>query len=296
MAGGDRGRWRDEARAHGWSLAVIGAGREGALAFADAGLTMLQIGDEAMVDMRTFSLNGPAMKSVRQSVSRLRRQGYTTRVVRHAKLTDDDFTALDLAASRWRGDGGDERGFSMALGRIADPLDGSCVLVEARDADGQLRGFLSFVPWGRTGLSLDLMRRDPASDNGLVELMVARLAAQAPALGIGLVSLNFAMFREAFERGAEVGAGPIARLWRQGLLLASRTWQLESLYRSNAKYLPEWRPRFLGFEYPSDLPRVGAAAGSAEGFVSMPGLPSVAPGGRRASTAPVPTTPPQCWH
>ena len=53
------------------------------------------------------------------------------------------------------------------------------------------------------------------------------------------MSLNFAMFREAFERGAEIGAGPIARLWRQALLLASRNWQLESLYRSNAKYLPE---------------------------------------------------------
>ena len=62
------------------------------------------------------------------------------------------------------------------------------------------------------------------------------------------------MFREAFERGAEIGAGPIARLWRQALLLASRNWQLESLYRSNAKYHPEWQPRYICFEYTSDLP------------------------------------------
>ena len=70
----------------------------------------------------------------------------------------------------------------MALGRLADPLDGDCVLVEAHDADGQLRGFLSFVPWGRNGLSLDLMRRDPTADNGLVELMVASLAERAAAV------------------------------------------------------------------------------------------------------------------
>ena len=62
----------------------------------------------------------------------------------------------------------------------------------------------------------------------------------------------------------------MARLWRQALLLASRNWQLESLYRSNAKYLPEWQPRFICFEYASDLPRVGAAAGSAEGFLTAP--------------------------
>jgi lysyl-tRNA synthetase, class II len=265
-------QWRAKSRAHGWSLAVMGAGEQGAEAYIEAGLTAFEIGDEAILDMRSFSLNGPGMKSVRQSVSRLQRRGYTTTMVRHGDVDPVHFEELSAAASRWRGDGGDERGFSMALGRLGDPLDSQCVLVEAHDGEGHLRGFLSFVPWGRNGLSLDLMRRDPTADNGLVELMVASLAERAAAFGIGRVSLNFAMFREAFERGAELGAGPIARLWRQALVLASRNWQLESLYRSNAKYQPEWQPRYICFEYTSDLPRVGTAAGSAEGFLTRPSL------------------------
>ncbi|WP_433167572.1 bifunctional lysylphosphatidylglycerol synthetase/lysine--tRNA ligase LysX [Kribbella sp. CA-247076] len=265
-------RWREDARANGLSLAVMGAGELGAAAYAEAGLTAYEIGDEAILDLRTFSLNGPGMKAVRQSVSRLQRRDYTTDVVRHGSLTAEEFAALGVAAGSWRGDGGDERGFSMALGRLEDPLDGQCVLVRAYDGDGNLRGFLSFVPWGRTGLSLDLMRRDPAADNGVVELMVSALAERAAVIGVGRVSLNFAMFREAFERGAELGAGPVARLWRQALLFASRNWQLESLYRSNAKYLPVWQPRFMCFEYTSDLPRVGTAAGSAEGFLTRPSL------------------------
>ncbi|MCE3275409.1 MAG: lysX [Propionibacteriaceae bacterium] len=265
-------RWRAKARANGWSLAVMGAGELGAAAYTEAGLTAFEIGDEAILDMRSFSLNGPGMKSVRQSVSRLQRRGYTTNVVRHGDLDPAQFDALSSSAARWRGDGGDERGFSMALGRLGDPLDSQCVLVEAHDVDGTLHGFLSFVPWGRNGLSLDLMRRDPTADNGLVELMVASLADRAAAFSVGRVSLNFAMFREAFERGAQIGAGPIARLWRQALLVASRNWQLESLYRSNAKYQPEWQPRYICFEYTSDLPRVGTAAGSAEGFLTRPSL------------------------
>ena len=265
-------RWRQDARSAGLSVAVMGVGHEGALAYADAGLRMLDIGDEAIVDMGAFSLRGAGMKPVRRSVAGLQRRGYTTTVTRHASLTDADFAALTDAAARWRGDGGDERGFSMALGRLGDPLDGDCVLVEARDGAGVLRAFLSFVPWGRAGLSLDLMRRDPTADNGLVELMVSGLAARAAAFGVGPVSLNFAMFREAFERGAEVGAGPVARIWRQGLLVASKNWQLESLYRSNMKYGPDWQPRYIGFEFRSDLPRVGVAAGSAEGFLSAPSL------------------------
>lgn len=265
-------QWRIQARTNGWSLAVMGAGSAGALAYTEAGLTAWEIGDEAILDMRTFSLTGPGMKAVRQSVTRLQRRGYTTRVTKHESIDAEHFAALDRAAAQWRGDGGDERGFSMALGRLGDQLDGDCVLVEAHDGDGVLRAFLSFVPWGRTGVSLDLMRRDPAADNGLVELMVSSLADRATAFGAGRVSLNFAMFREAFERGAEVGAGPIARLWRQSLVLASRNWQLESLYRSNAKYQPEWQPRFICFEYASDLPRVGTATGSAEGFLTRPSL------------------------
>jgi len=273
-------QWRAKARAHGWSCAVMGAGELGGAAYTEAGLTAFEIGDEAILDMRAFSLNGPGMKSVRQSVSRLQRRGYTTTVTRHSDVDAAHFQELSSSASRWRGDGGDERGFSMALGRLGDPLDAQCVLVEAHDAEGKLRAFLSFVPWGRNGLSLDLMRRDPTADNGLVELMVASLAERAAVFGVGRVSLNFAMFREAFERGAELGAGPIARLWRHALVLASRNWQLESLYRSNAKYQPDWQPRYICFEYPSDLPRVGTAAGSAEGFLTRPSLATLSRHGK----------------
>ena len=276
-------QWRAKARASGWSLAVMGAGEPGAAAYTEAGLTAFEIGDEAILDMRTFSLNGPGMKAVRQSVSRLQRRGYTTTVVRHGDVDPAHFDELSNSASRWRGDGGDERGFSMALGRLGDPLDSQCLLIEAHDADGELRAFLSFVPWGRNGISLDLMRRDPTADNGLVELMVASLAERAAVFGVGRVSLNFAMFREAFERGAEIGAGPIARLWRQALLLASRNWQLESLYRSNAKYHPEWQPRYICFEYTSDLPRVGTAAGNAEGFLTRPSLAMLSRHGKEAA-------------
>jgi lysyl-tRNA synthetase class 2 len=264
--------WRREARANGWSLAVMAPGEDGARAYTEAGLAAYEIGDEAILDLTDFSLNRPGLKPVRQAVSRLRRRGYDVQVRRHSELTAGDFERLASAAARWRGDGGDERGFSMALGRLGDPLDGDCVLVEAFDERGNLRGFLSLVPWGRGGLSLDLMRRDPTADNGLVELLVTSLAEQAPRLQVGRVSLNFAMFREAFARGEELGAGPLARVGRQALVLASRSWQLESLYRSNSKYLPAWQPRFICFEYSSDLPRVGLAAGSAEGFLTRPSV------------------------
>ena len=99
--------------------------------------------------MRTFSLTGPGMKAVRQSVTRLQRRGYTTRVsqARGARRRRSSPRSTRRPRSG-AGDGGDERGFSMALGRLGDPLDGDCVLVEAHDDDGQLRGVPQLRPVG----------------------------------------------------------------------------------------------------------------------------------------------------
>lgn len=63
----------------------------------------------------------------------------------------------------------------MALGRLGAPEDGQCVMLECADAEGRLRALLSFVPCGPHGLSLDLMRRDRDSENGLVEFMAIEL-------------------------------------------------------------------------------------------------------------------------
>jgi lysyl-tRNA synthetase class 2 len=133
-----------------------------------------------------------------------------------------------------------------------------------------LRGLLNFVPWGPDGLSLDLMRRDRAAENGIVEHMVVGLWRACPELGVRRFSLNFAVFRSVFARGDRLGAGPVLRLWRSLLLTASRFWQIESLYRANAKYRPSWEPRFLCFARPGDLPRIGTAALRAEAFLVAP--------------------------
>ena len=129
---------------------------------------------------------------------------------------------------------------------------------------------LSMVPWGNNGVSLDLMRRSPQSPNGTIELMVTELAQQSEGIGISRISLNFAMFRSAFEQGAQLGAGPVARLWRGLLVFFSRWWQLETLYRSNMKYQPEWVPRYACYEDARLIPRVGVASVIAEGFLVLP--------------------------
>ncbi|MFF1703643.1 phosphatidylglycerol lysyltransferase domain-containing protein [Streptomyces sp. NPDC058252] len=264
--------WLAEARAHGWIPAVMGASEEAGTVYSRHGLDALELGDEAIVETAEFTLEGRAMRTVRQAYNRVRRAGYQVRIRRHEDIPADEMAYLLKRADDWR-DGATERGFSMALGRLGDPDDGRCVMLECTDAEGRLRAVLSFVPWGPHGLSLDLMRRDRDSENGLMEFMVIELLRRAREIEITQVSLNFAMFRSVFERGARLGAGPVLRLWRSLLSFFSRWWQIESLYRANAKYRPIWEPRFLLFEKSADLLRIGVAAARAEGFLEAPGLP-----------------------
>ncbi|WP_435970521.1 phosphatidylglycerol lysyltransferase domain-containing protein [Streptomyces sp. Qhu_M48] len=264
--------WLAEAREHGWIPAVMGASEEAGVIYARHGLDALELGDEAIVETDEFTLDGRAMRTVRQAFNRVKRAGYEVRIRRHEDIPAEEMAELLRKADDWR-DGATERGFSMALGRLGDPRDGRCVMLECTDGEGALRAVLSFVPWGPKGLSLDLMRRDRESENGLMEFMVIELLQRAEEIGITQVSLNFAMFRSVFERGSKLGAGPVLRMWRSLLSFFSRWWQIESLYRANAKYRPIWEPRFMLFERSADLLRIGLAAGRAEGFLEAPGLP-----------------------
>ncbi|MFI1227100.1 MULTISPECIES: phosphatidylglycerol lysyltransferase domain-containing protein [unclassified Streptomyces] len=270
-------RFMDEAKAHSWTPAVMGCSETGGQVWTrETGLSALELGDEAVVDAADFSLAGRAMRNVRQMVKRIERHGYETRVRRARDIGDTELDRIRRAAADWRGTD-TERGFSMALGRIGDPADGDCVIATAHlpgsgtedSAHGDLKAVIHFVPWGRDGMSLELMRRDRSADPGMNELLIVASLQAAEKLGVARVSLNFAMFRSALARGERLGAGPVLRCWRSLLIFLSRWFQIESLYKFNAKFKPRWEPRFVVFRTSRDLPRIGIAAMRAEGFVNL---------------------------
>jgi lysyl-tRNA synthetase, class II len=259
----------DEAARHAWVPAVLGCSELGAKTWCrEGGLTALELGDEAIVDVADFTLQGRCMKNVRQMVTRVGRHGYVAEVRRIGDVPPAEIDRLNRQADSWRGSP-TERGFSMALGRVGGRGDKDCVIATATE-DGVLRAILHFVPWGPDGLSLDLMRRDRAAQPGLNDFLIVETIKKANDLGVKRISLNFAMFRAALERGERIGAGPVLRAWRGILVFLSRWFQIESLYKFNAKFCPEWEPRFFVYTGTRDIPRIGAAALEAEAFLVWP--------------------------
>ena len=259
----------DEAAVHAWVPAVMGCSELGAEIWCrEDGLTALELGDEAVVEVADFSLKGRQMRNVRQMAARVCRQGYVAEVRRLADVPAEEVERLIRRADSWRGSP-TERGFSMALGRVGGPADGDCVIATATE-NGVLRGLLHFVPWGSDGLSLDLMRRERTAQPGVNDFLIVETIKAAQELGVKRVSLNFAVFRSTLARGERIGAGPVLRAWRGVLLFMSRWFQIESLYKFNAKFCPIWVPRFFVFSGTKDAPRVALAALEAEAFLVWP--------------------------
>jgi lysyl-tRNA synthetase, class II len=260
-----------EADRHAWRPAIMGCSELGAEVWCREGdLTALELGDEAIVNVAEFSLSGRHMRNVRQMVNRVAKNGYTAEVRRVGEIPRAELDRIIKATDSWRGSQ-TERGFSMALGRLGGVGDDDCVLVTAKE-NGVLRAVLQFVPWGADGLSLDLMRRDRTAQPGLNDFLITEAIKAAPALGIKRISLNFAMFRAALERGERIGAGPVLRAWRSLLVFMSRWFQIESLYKFNAKFCPVWEPRFFVYPGTRDTPRIALAALEAEAFLVWPRL------------------------
>jgi lysyl-tRNA synthetase class 2 len=265
------GPFLDEAARHAWAPAVMGCSELGAEVWCREGnLTALELGDEAIVHTADFSLSGRSMRNVRQMVNRVAKAGYVAEVRRVGDIPRAELDAIIKAADSWRGSQ-TERGFSMALGRIGTPGDEECVLATATE-DGVVRAVLQLVPWGADGLSLDLMRRDKAAQPGLNDFLIVETIKAASGLGVKRISLNFAVFRAALERGERIGAGPVLRAWRSLLIFMSRWFQIESLYKFNAKFCPVWQPRFFVFPSSKDAPRIALAALEAEAFLVWPRL------------------------
>ncbi len=234
------------AEVRGLRLGVVGACDGMAELWGRAGLRSFYLGDEAVVDTRTFAVDKKRRKKVRQAVNRVERAGYVITLHHGRDLAPVEIAELEAVSARWR-DGAPERGFSMAMDTLeGDHLAESTVVV-ARDGAGAVRGFLHFVPtYGRPAASLSFMRRDRDDvPNGLNDaLVVQAIELLRDTCGVEEVSLNFA----AFARLIHSPDGPWERLLGRVARILNPFFQIESLYRFNAKFSPRWVPRHLCYE------------------------------------------------
>lgn len=259
-----------ECTVRGWRPAVLGAAAETLPGWGRYGLQGLPIGDEAVLDVATFSLASRRMRNVRQAVQRTRNAGVRVWL---GRLDGDLAEQLRPVLDDWLG-GHSERGFAMNLDHILTPRP-DCLLAIAYGPDGQPEAFARFARCGAGQiLTLDVAPRRSDAINGVVERLVVEAVTYAREHGVREVSLNFAGLRQVFD-----ARGPFARLARPVTHVFDVWIPLRPLCQFCAKFRPRWRTRYLLVRSWLDLGAVVSAAVSAEFGAARPaGEPAVEPG------------------
>ena len=255
----------DFAHDRGWRIAILGASEASLELYRSLGLRSIYHGDEAIVDTQSFSLEGRAIRKVRQSVHRLQRAGFTAHALRPSEVGPELREQLESLARTWRGDQ-PERGFVMALDALFRLDDDDALFIVGFDDEGAPAGFLHLCSLRAcSALSLSTMPRRRDAPNGFTEWLISATIDWAREEGYERVSLNFAPFAALLA--------PEARLTRlQGMQAAilrrTKGWfQLDSLLLFNRKFFPSWERRYVVYERRRDLPRIGVAALAAESYL-----------------------------
>jgi lysyl-tRNA synthetase, class II len=255
----------------GWRVAFFAVREADAEIYRERGMHAIYLGDEAILRLENFSLEGGAMKAVRTAVAHVEK-GHSFELIAENEADKPLVDELNEISEEWR-KGAPERGFTMELGEDVEGTNPDFVLGIARDRKtNRVEGFLRFVPvYGDDpGYSLDLMRRRPDSANGMTEFLIAKTALALGPRGFKRLSLNFAAWGRLLDSAEDAGlSGRLQRLMAKGL---NPFFQIQSLRDFNQKFGPEWVPRSVVIDDVSDLPRVAMLYASVEGFLELPVL------------------------
>ncbi len=238
--------------ANDWGVAFHQTPEAHLAEYTEAGLTAIKIGEEAIVDVTSFTLQGRAMKALRSSINRLDREGYRS-VLFTPPLSKDVLARLRAVSDEWlQISGRRERGFT--LGRFTDDYLRECPVMAIEDADGNLLAFANIIPDGVKGeATIDLMRRRMDLANGVMDLLQVRLIEHFRDAGYQRYSLGMAPFVNVGEApGSPVIEKAIRLLYED----VGRMFSYKGLHTYKAKFMPEWEPRYLVYGSETSLPAI----------------------------------------
>jgi phosphatidylglycerol lysyltransferase len=260
--------FREISDAHGGWTCFYQVGPERLGRYLDLGLSLLKIGEEALVPLRAFSLEGADRRTLRQAYHRGERDGLSFRVAPAAEVPSL-VAALRPISDAWLEEKGvREKGFSLGGFDPAYLAEGPMALVSC---GGRVVAFANvWASAARVELSIDLMRHLPDAPRTTMDYLFVSLLLWGREQGYDRFNLGMAPFSGLQDRAlAPLWSRLGARLYRHG----EAFYNFQGLRQYKEKFAPEWRPRYLatpgGLRLPRILANVAAlVSGGLKGVVS----------------------------
>jgi phosphatidylglycerol lysyltransferase len=221
------------------------------------GLHRLKIGDDAIVDLSAFTLEGGRRKEFRNVISRLERQCVAW-ACHEPPLDDDLMRELRRVSDEWlRLPGRRERQFTLGL--FQDGYVRGTPVAVVRGGDGRILAFANLIRSYAPGeATIDLMRHRTEIPNGVMDYLFVKLFLELKEKGFTRFNLGMAPmagFQEREESSAEERA---IHFFFQHLKFL---FNYSGLRAYKAKFASSWEPRYLIYQHPLDLPAVAIALG-----------------------------------
>jgi phosphatidylglycerol lysyltransferase len=253
---GPEEEWKDLAwrfrelcdRHDGWPV-FYEVGKETLYLYIELGLTPIQIGEEACVQLASFSLEGKGRKDLRYAHMRALREGAAFSIVPAADmppLLPELRTISDswLAAKNTR-----EKRFSLGHFNEAYLREFPLALVRK---DGHIIAFSNIWQGAdKAELSIDLMRQVPGAPHGIMEFLFAELLLWGKEQGYQRFNLGMAPLAGLEDRALAPLWNRIgAEIFRHG----EHFYNFRGLRQFKEHFNPEWEPKYLvlprGFRLP----------------------------------------------
>jgi phosphatidylglycerol lysyltransferase len=238
-----------------WGLALYQTLPDFLAIYLRRGLKKMKIGDDAIVDLSSFNLEGKDMKKFRHQVNRMEKSGI--RMVRYEPpITDEVLAQVRAVSNEWlQVPGRRERGFT--LGKFEREYVRSTPLVAAVGQKGEIQAFVNLIPsYCKGEATIDLMRHRTDAPNGIMDYLFAKLFLSLRENGFERFNLGMAPmagFQEKEEASLEEKA---VHYFFQHL---NFHFSYSGLRQFKAKFASFWEPRYVVYRHARDLPKLAIA-------------------------------------
>ncbi len=233
-------RFREEADRMGLRPVFYQVGDQHWQTYLDLGLSLVKLGEEAIVPLTGFTLEGRERAELRQAWNRGKRSGLGFRVVAPDEIAPL-LPRLEHVSRQWLDDkAGEEKGFSLGS---FDPEYLCRFPMAVVETEGEIVAFANL--WGAPSggeLSVDLMRHSNDAPKGAMDFLFIELFLWGSSQGYSRFSLGMAPLSGLAQHR-------LAGRWNRFANLVARHGErfygFSGLRRFKSKFSPNWRPRYL---------------------------------------------------
>jgi phosphatidylglycerol lysyltransferase len=221
------------------------------------GFKKMKIGDEAIVDLQQFNLDGKSKKKIRHYVNQLDKSGITIDY-QEPPISDDLLIKVREVSEEWLELPG-RRERSFTLGQFEPEYIRSTPVFSALNREGQVLAFVNIVPSYYPGeATIDLMRHRKDAPDGMMDFLFVKLFQFNKEKGFSRFNLGMSPMSGFEEREK---ASPEERAVHFFFERLNFLFSYRGLKQYKAKFATSWEPRYAVYRTVLELPQLILALG-----------------------------------